>query len=165
MRTKFFWIYLLLIGNLAFAQADTNAHQSASRPRIKRGQRLRVETNNLGVSEGKFREIRNDTLLLRADSSKIVAIAILDVQTIWVRTNLTREGGKAGALLGVLPGAIFGGMVGTGLANIDCESHCIDPTVPALVGGAIGGIVGAASGAAIGASLGAAIPQWRRIYP
>jgi hypothetical protein len=163
MRAKFFGICLLLICNLAFAQANSGAEKSAVLHRLKKGQRIRVEAIQLGVSEGKFREIINDTLRLRADSSKIDAIAISDLQTLWVRTNSAREGGKAGAIIGVIPGAILG--VGAGLANIDCESHCVNTTAPMLVGGSIGGLVGAASGATIGASIGAAIPQWRRMYP
>lgn len=169
---NFFWrhwvcAFAIMIGEMAFAQPDSLAfHQKLiALQSIRKGQKISVESTYWGVIEGKFRKIKNDTLLLSTGSAKRFALPVSDLASLWVRTDLAREGGKLGAILGVIPGAIWGGTLAAGLANIDCESHCVNPMGPMLIGGAIGGLVGAASGGMLGATIGAMVPEWQRVYP
>jgi len=158
------WFMLLSCG-VAFSQnAPPDTQRSVALYSLKKGQRIRLEKSARSVIAGKLHALKDDSLLLSAGSTNVMAISILELQTLWVRANAAREGGRVGAILGAIPGAILGGYM-AGLANIDCESHCADLTGPRLIGGAIGGLMGAAGGMTIGSLIGAAIPQWQRVYP
>jgi hypothetical protein len=156
---------MLLSSGVTFSQnAPPDTQKSAAFHSLKKGQRIRVENNHGSVIAGKFRAIKDDSLLFIAGSAKVMAISISDLQSLWVRTNSAREGGRVGAILGAIPGAIWGGSM-AGIANIDCESHCADLTGPMLITGSIGALMGAACGMTIGSIAGAAIPKWEQVYP
>jgi hypothetical protein len=141
---------MLLRCGVAFSQnAPPDTQKSAALYSLKKDQWIRVEKSDRSVIAGKFRAIKDDSLLLSAGSAKEMAIAISDLQLLLVRTNSARVGGRVGAILGAIPGAILGGYM-AGLANIDCESHCRDLTVPRMTMGSI---------------TGAPIPKWERVYP
>lgn len=157
--------FMLLSRGVAFSQnAPPDTQKFVALYSLKIGQQIRVAKSDEGVIAGKLHTLNRDSLLLIVDSAKVMAISIADLQKLWVRTNAAREGGRFGAILGAIPSAIWGSYM-AGVANIDCESHCVDLTGPRLIGGAIGGLMGAAGGMTIGSIIGAAIPQWQRVYP
>ncbi|MGH7601068.1 MAG: hypothetical protein ACREOI_32320 [bacterium] len=163
-RCLFCW-FMLLSSGVAFSQnVEPDSLKLIALYSLKKGQRIRAEKSDRSVIAGNLRALKDDSLLFSAGSTKVMAVSVSDLQTLWVRTNSAREGGRVGAILGVIPGAIWGSGL-AGLANIDCESHCVDLTGPRLIGGAIGGLMGAAGGMASGSIIGAAIPQWQRVYP
>jgi hypothetical protein len=168
--TNFSWRYwagllVLLSCGIAFSQTGRpDSLKAAVLYSLKKGRQIRVEKSDGSINTGKLLAVKDDSLWLGAGSAKTMAIALSDLQTLWVRTNSAREGGRVGAILGAIPGVIAGSSL-AGLANLDCETHCVDLNFPRFIGGLIGGIVGAAGGAAIGSSIGVAIPQWQRQYP
>jgi hypothetical protein len=158
------WFMLLNCGVALSQNAPPDTQKFATFYSLRKGQRIRLEKSDGSVITGKLRALKNDSLLLSVGSTNVMAISISDLQSLCIRTNSAQEGGRVGAILGAIPGAILGSAM-AGVANIDCESHCVDLTAPRLIGGAIGGLMGAAGGMTIGSVIGATIPQWQRLYP
>lgn len=86
-------------------------------------------------------------------------IALVDVDSLWVRRSLKTEATVVFSLLGVGVGAWFANSLGIDdCAFYGCNSERLSET---LTGGGIGGVVGAG----VGLVSGSLITRWRRRHP
>jgi hypothetical protein len=121
------------------------------------GQHIRVATKTRQF-EGRFGGVDTTGLRITLDSA-VTAVALADIDRLWVRGRSTKTGGLAGALAG----ALIGAGVGFFLAGVTCEdSDCAASSRGAAF---VIGLGGAGAGALVGAIVGSAIPKWHRRFP
>lgn len=146
---------LLMAGSLltwihpspALAQAAYGSLSS-----VKPNHWIRVEKLDDTRIEGRFLEVKVDSLYMRPDSSQ-VGIAMASVARIDERGHATNHG----ALIGLVVGAATGALAGAASSSPD---DFFGPGASAAAGGIVLGFVGAG----VGAIIGSVTHHWHRRY-
>lgn len=139
--------------------AGASAHAQSTPPsllRLKPDQLIRVESHEHSIWQGRYYTVSKDSLLLRADSTRISTIATESIYRVHERTTQS----KTGALIGCAVGLTFGAMGGAGWAKSD---SFIGPESESE-GAVLGAFAGILVGTGVGALIGSAIPHWRLRY-
>ena len=146
---------LLLAGSLLTWIHPSPARAQAtygSLSTLKPNHWIRVEKLDDTRIEGRFLEVKVDSLYLRPDSSQ-VAIAMASVARIDERGHATGKG----AWIGLVVGAATGALVGAASSQ---EGDFFGPGASAVAGGIVFGFVGTG----VGTIVGAVTHHWHRRY-
>lgn len=128
---------------------------SEGQPRsLRRGARLRVETQSGQSHSGKLVSLEPGALSLQADPQQAVSLLLADVQRLETRERAVVPGLVTGGVIGAVSGGLFLGM----LCAFTGEGADV---LPCLAGG---GLLGGAAGIGAGAVIGLAVPRWSTRY-
>lgn len=119
---------------------------------------VRLSSRETGRLEGDRVSLLGDSVLLNTGAG-MRAIAMVNVDSVWIQTDAARIIG----IIAAVPCALFGAMVG-GFLGSDPDggkhsplSEILFPIIGLLGGGAVCG--------AVGAGVGSLIPRWQLEYP
>ncbi len=120
---------------------------------------VRVNVRPEGEIEGRLVGCVGDSIYV-ARETRTHAIALDDINALWVRGSNAKRGFKIGGGIGAALGAVFGGLAAA-FGTPGCEYECTGDIMLGILGGVFfGGLVGGS----IGAGLGAVIPGWHLWY-
>lgn len=114
---------------------------------------VRITGTRVPMTQGTCRVLGSDSLVLMSQGTQ-QRIALIAVDTIWVREGNTGRGALIGAGVGA---AVFG------IATVGALCHSADGCYSRAV--LLGVAVGGGIGAILGAGVGALAPSWLRRYP
>jgi hypothetical protein len=153
---------LWLTSAACFGAVATAQEAPPPLPNLRPGAAIRLEASaSVGHLEGRFERYAADSLIMRSPAGARTPVPRGALNRLWVQGHSTKTGAIVGAAIGIVAGALIGG-VGCGLGHSDdgivgnegFDAGC------AAAGAGIGVVVGGGAGAGIGAL----IPKWRLRY-
>jgi hypothetical protein len=122
---------------------------------LRRGARLRVETQSGQSHSGRLVSLEPEALSLQVDAQQGVSLLLADVQRLETRERAVVPGLVTGGVIGAVSGGLFLGLLCTFAGEGDTD------VLPCFAGG---GLLGGAAGIGVGAVLGLGVPRWSRLY-
>lgn len=146
--------------NGTHAQSATLSHADS----VLQSVLVRIEADgfySVRVASRVIGRIQGTEFLLRVDTAFVIdrgtgrAVALADIDSVWVRRDAALGLGIIGGVMGAILGGTLGGLIAT-----DPDSGDMSPVAPILIGGTLGGAIFGA-GAWL---LGSFIRTWRLEY-
>jgi len=156
-----------LIGMVLFAAAAGADDKMSPLSTLATGDRVRVKVvGNRETLTSTIDSVTADELVLSATGAgQPLRLSLGQLDRIDVSRG-QRSQWRKGAVIGLIPGAAFGGLVGVALACDPDIAGCDDAAAPALAAGLFGAVVFGAATASVGALIGLAFKtdHWVRVH-
>lgn len=161
MRFQLSLVLVLISWPWALAAGQDSAavqkNRQAAIQALHLGRRIRIATASREF-QGAFTGADASRLWITRDSA-VTAVALADIDRLWVRGRAT----KTGALIGTLAGVVIGVAVGLFIGEVVCNGpDCQANTAQVVV---VLGLGGGGAGGLGGTIIGLGIPSWHQRFP
>jgi hypothetical protein len=158
------WLALTALSVPAAGADDKTSPLSTLVP----GDRVRVETlGDRDTLTATIESVTGDELVLRsAGGARPLRLSLGQLNRLDVARG-TRSQWRKGALIGLIPGAVLGGLLGVGLeCDAEISGGCVDEEGSVAASGLVGAVIGGAVTATVGALVGLAFKtdRWFTVH-